>query len=65
MLQHGTYWNLAEHCNQLQILHHALDTLCFTQVVNIAVEAELSRAKHLKVGSSGVRILRFDPLFPN
>lgn len=64
MLQHGIHWNPAEGCKKLQIVRCALDTLCFTYIVSMVVEAKFSRAKQLKVGSLGVRLSGFDTLSP-
>lgn len=56
VLQHGIHWNPAKGCN--------LDTLCYTYIVSMVVEAKFSRAKQLKVGSLGVRLSGFDTLSP-
>lgn len=64
VLQHGIHWNPAEGCKRLQIVRCALDTLCFTYIVSMVVEAKFSRAKQLKVGSLGVRLSGFDTLSP-
>lgn len=56
LLQRGTPRNLAEGRNQLRTVRCALDTLCFTHIVNMFVEREAAKSRSLGVRASGFDI---------